>query len=222
MTRFTVKPLKQIVWILIVVLLAGCGVLPSDDGSPTSAAAGAILFQDDFSHVPSGWGTWDRKGGTVSYENGGLRILVEETNFDFWSVAGRQYEDAVIEADATRSGGPEDNDFGLICRYQDNRNFYMFIISSDGYYGIVKLKDDQHSLIGAEQLQFSDKISLSQPTHKLRAECSGDLLKFSVDGIPLIEAHDSDFKKGDIGVMAGAYAQPGVDVLFDNVMVTQP
>ena len=34
--------------------------------------------------------------------------------------------------------GPDDNDFGIICRYIDDNQFYYAIISSDGYYGIVR------------------------------------------------------------------------------------
>jgi hypothetical protein len=35
-------------------------------------------------------------------------------------------------------------------------------------------------------------------------------------------AKDSDFKNGDVGLLAGAFTQPGVDVLFDHFIVLQP
>ncbi len=209
--------------LLVVLFAAGCnGTQTKETLDPTPVPAGTILFADDFSTVPSGWGTWDRKGGLVTYEQGGLRILINQANFDFWSVAGKQFQDAVLEVDVTRLAGTTDNDFGLICRYQDNRNFYMFLVSNDGYYGIAKLKEDQHSLIGLKQLQYSDQIKPDTNSHHLRAGCVGSVLDLWVDGQKLLEVQDGDFSTGDVGVLAGAYSNLGVDVLFDNFKVRQP
>ena len=210
-------------FVISSLLFAGCAGLKTQTSStPTPVPAGAVLFEDDFTEVPSGWGIWNRKGGLVTYEQGGLRILVNEVNFDFWSVAGKQFRDVNVEVDAARLAGAADNDFGLICRYQDNHNFYMAMVSSDGYYGIAKMKDDQHSLIGIKQLQYSDQIKPDQISHHLQVECVGDRLSLSVDGLKLLDVHDSDFSGGDVGVMAGAYSSAGVDVLFDNFLVRQP
>jgi hypothetical protein len=210
------------------LLLAGFLAMGCNGGQETAkplegpVKSGDIIFRDNFSQVPSGWGTWERDEAVVAYEQGGLRILVNQADFDFWSVAGRHIEDAVIEVDVQRLAGPEDNDFGVICRYQDAKNFYMFLVSSDGYYGIAKLKEDQHSLIGVDQLKYSDRIRPDQSSHRLRADCVGENLKLYVDGNLMLEAHDSDFSTGDVGVLAGAYSTPGVDVLFDNFEVRQP
>jgi hypothetical protein len=222
--RLQVGVFPRIVFVLLLGFLAvGCsGGQDALQPLVNQVKSGDLIFQDDFSKVPSGWGLWDREEAVVAYEQGGLRILVNQADFDFWSVAGRRIEDAVIAVDMNRLAGPEDNDFGLICRYQDARNFYMFLVSSDGYYGIAKLKDDQHSLIGSEQLKYSDRIQPDQTAHRLRADCVGENLKLYVDGALLLEAYDSDFSSGDVGVLAGAYSTPGVDILFDNFEVRQP
>jgi hypothetical protein len=211
------------VLLMSAAVLAGCAPLESLLERPTpEIQPGTVLFQDDFAQVSSNWGIWDRSGGMVTYDQGGLRILVKEANYDFWSVAGKQFSDVRIESEATRLGGPEDNDFGLICRYQDNQNFYMFLVSSDGYYGIAKLKDNKHSLIGSTQLQYTGKIRPAQVKHTLRADCSGEVLRCYVDGSLLMEASDGDFQTGDVGVLAGAYSTSGVDILFDNFVVMRP
>lgn len=215
--------LARVMAILAAIPLAGCGLIGSlIERSTPAVQPGVVLFEDDFSEVSSSWGIWGRSGGTVTYDQGGLRILVKDSNYDFWSVAGKQYRDVQIESDVKRLGGPEDNDFGLICRYQDNQNFYMFLVSSDGYYGIAKLKDNQHSLIGITQLQYSGKIQPAQVAHRMRADCDGETLRLYVDGVLLMEARDGDFPAGDVGVLAGAYSTSGVDILFDNFMVIQP
>jgi hypothetical protein len=211
----------QILCVVILFMFCqGCS-----DAAPTAApapASGTLLFSDDFSAAPGSWGTWSDAGAMITYEGGGLRILVNETDFDYWSVAGQNFSDVQIEVDITRLGGPTDNDFGVVCRYRDEKNFYMFLVSSDGYYGIGKIKDDQHSLIGTDQLQYSAQILPDQTMHHVRADCVGQTLRLFVDGNLLLEAQDSDFSAGDVGVLAGSYATPGVDILFDNFTVKQP
>jgi hypothetical protein len=208
---------------IIPCLLAGCeGIDPITRATSTPHAPGEVLFEDDFSDVPSGWGTWNREGGLIAYEQGSLRILVNDVNYDYWSVAGKKFRDLGVGGDVTRKAGAGGNDFGLICRYQDKHNFYMFLVSSDGYYGIAKLKEDQHSLIGTKQLQYSENIKPDKTGHHLQASCVGDSLRLSVDGQALLEVHDSDFSHGDVGVLAGAYTKTGVDILFDNFKVKQP
>lgn len=184
--------------------------------------AGSIVFTDDFSSSESGWGTWNRDGSYITYRDGGLRFMINESQFDFWSVAGKNYTDAQIEVDAIKLNGPDDNDFGVVCRYQNKDNFYMLIISSDGYYGAAKMKGGQYTMIGPNQLQYSESIRKGLAINRLRADCKGSTLRLSVNGQKLIEVNDTDFPAGDVGLIAGAYNNKGVDVLFDNFVVKKP
>jgi hypothetical protein len=207
---------------LLLLMSTGCAPIDIESEGVEAEVVGSVLFQDDFSNPPTGWGTWNRDGASVEYHNGGLRILINQTQFDLWSVAGQKFEDAVIEVDAMPIGGPDDNDFGLVCRYQDKDNFYMLVISSDGYYGIARMKAGQYSMIGVEQLQYSDAILKGEVTNHLRADCIGSTLTLYVNGKKLIEAQDQNFAGGDVGVLAGAYNTQGVDILFDNFVVKKP
>ena len=69
------------------------------------------------------------------------------------------FADVTIEVDATKKDGPDDNDFGVICRYQDVDHFYYGIISSDGYFGLIKVTSDGSNMLGSENMQFSDLIN---------------------------------------------------------------
>lgn len=200
----------------------GCSSIPQQESGPGDSTAGAVLYEDDFSNPPTGWGTWNRGGASVEYHNSGLRILISEKQFDFWSVAGQKFADATIEVDAAKIGGPDDNDFGIICRYQDKDNFYMLVTSSDGYYGIAKMKAGQYSMIGADQLQYSSAIVQGQAVNRVRADCIGNALTLYANGQKLMTAQDSDFLSGDVGVLAGAYDTQGVEILFDNFVVKKP
>ena len=215
--------LARVVAVGLALVLASCGPVDTLLGQPApTSLPGEVLFQDDFSQVTNDWGIWERSTGNVSYAQGGLRILVNSANVDLWSVAGKRFGDVRVESEVRRMGGAPDNVFGLICRYQDNQNFYMFLVSSDGYYAIARLKDNQYGLIGIDQLQYSSKIQHDAITHQLRGDCVGESLKLYLDGALLMEARDGDFTTGDVGVLAGAYSTSGVDILFDNFIVTQP
>lgn len=208
--------------VLLALLVTSCQSALPGSTLEQQAQPGEVLFTDDFSSPLGGWGIWTRDGALVAYHNGGLRIQVNDVQYDFWSVAGKNYQDTLIEVDATRIGGPADNDYGVICRYQDKENFYMLVVSSDGYYGIAKIKSGQYSMIGSEQLQYSGSLLSEVSSTRLRAVCQGDALRLYANDQMLMEARDSDFASGDVGVLAGAYGEPGVDILFDNFVVKKP
>ena len=209
--------------IITTIMFSACSpASPSPETSITSLPSGAILFQDDFSNPNSGWGEWEEEGAEVKYKQGGLRILVNQPQFDYWSVAGREFSDTQIEVDARLIGKETDNDYGLICRYQDQDNFYMLVISSDGYYGIAKMKDGEHTMIGAEQLQYSTAIAQGNSTNHLRADCVGQTLTLYANDQKLMEATDGEYLSGDVGLLAGAYDRGDVDILFDNFVVKKP
>ncbi len=211
------------VLVMIVLVNAACTPVAARQSSPGPVKSGDILFSDDFSDPPSGWGIWARDGALVEYANNGLRILVNEPQYDFWSVAGLNFEDVQIEVDAAKIGGPDDNDFGIICRYQDKDNFYMLVVSNDGYYGIAKMSSGQYSMIGPQQLQYTGSaIASGQQRNHLRADCVGSQLSLYANGHKLMETEDEDFRSGDVGVIAGAYDVQGVDISFDNFVVKKP
>jgi hypothetical protein len=186
--------------------------------------SGDAIFRDDFSKPYSGWlrGTDLPNGGISDYADGKFRILVNEPNFDYWSNPNLLFENTRIEVDAVKQAGPEINRYGLICRYQDEKNFYFFIISSDGYYGLGKIKDNQLSLIGMDAMLPSNVVLAGSGLNHLRADCVDDELTFFVNGQQVAQAKDSDFSSGDVGMLVGTFDEPGVDVTFDNFVVVKP
>jgi hypothetical protein len=218
-------PLLAFIFVVVMLLLANVGCTPVSSGQAAAdqSAPGTEFFSDDFSDPPSGWGIWSREGAKAEYSEGGLRISVSQPQYDFWSVAGKNYEDVRVEVDAVKINGPDNNDFGILCRYLDKDNFYMLLVTSDGYYGIAKRKESQYSMIGSDQLQYTDSaIHSGKASNHLRADCIGPMLRLYANGQMLMEARDTDFANGDVGVLAGAYDTPGVDILFDNFVVKKP
>lgn len=210
--------LLAIISLFLVLYLGSCSIL-----KPTATAAGEIIFADGFSDPKTGWDTWtDENGSMVMYQNDGLRILVNATQFDYWSRPGLNIQDVQIEVDAAKIGGSNDNDFGIICRYQDRDNFYALLISSDGYYGILKVKEGVYSMIGTDKMEYSEAIQRGDAINHLRADCISDGLILWINGQKILIVRDADFPEGDVGLIAGTNATPGTDILFDNFLVYNP
>ena len=193
-------------------------------GSPEQiAASGEVLFQDEFSDPASGWNrVLDTEGNITDYENGGYRILNNKPISHIWSNPGLKFSDVQVEVDVTKLGGPEDNFYGVICRYKDGSNFYILAISSDGYYGMIKVKDGTLDLLGANDMQPNEMIIQGNATNHLRADCVTDTLALYANGQLLTSVQDSDFKTGDVGLEVSTRLQAGVDILFDNLSVIKP
>jgi hypothetical protein len=184
--------------------------------------SGALLFQDAFSDPSSGWDRVRTQQGMTDYEGDRYRIVVNTTNADYWANPGLSFQDVLIDLDAGKYGGPDDNDYGVLCRYQDKANFYFMIISSDGYYGIGKVHDGKQQLLQPPQMYHSEEIIPGEGPNHIQALCSGTILSLSVNGQLLATAEDSSFSEGDIGFIVGSFAEPGVDIWFDNISVRVP
>jgi len=183
-----------------------------------------IYFQDDFSNNETGWPTIRTDEGITDYENAVYRIFVNEENQDFFATPGLSLQsDVRVDVDATKVGGSDDNDFGVICRYQDNNNLYQFVISSDGYVGIMKWVDGSLQSIGAETLVEHPAVNMGNAQNHIRADCVGDTLTLYVNGQQVSTVQDTSFLSGgDVGVFAGTYDVPGTDIHFDNFVVSPP
>lgn len=219
--------MKRSWWAGIILFLFGltglaCAFGPFAAQSQPSSQSGSILFIDDFSDPSTGWDTWNDNNSMVAYQDGGLRFLINQPDFDFWSRPGKYYQDVHIEVDATKNGGPDNNDFGLICRFTDRDHFYAFLISSDGYTGIINVNDGQYIILSGENMQYNEAIQLGSAVNRLGADCTGSNLRMYVNGQKVLEAQDASHMAGEVGLMVGSYDIPGVDILFDNFVVKSP
>lgn len=202
----------------LLLLLAAC--TPSANPVALVTNPGDILYQEEFDDNTTGWDRVANENGIMDYDGGGYRILVQQPDFNLWSTPEKDYSDVRLEVDVARVNGPMENRAGLMCRYQ-NGDYYFFIISNDGYYAIGKFIGGQTLLLGLQAMQPSEFIQTDAVNH-LRADCIGDTLAFYVNYSQVSAVQDSDFPSGDVGVLAGAFSQPGTDVLFDHFVVIQP
>lgn len=198
---------------------AGASVTPSTES--TNPPRETDLFQDDFSDSSTGWFTGEEQGSNIYYDMGGYRILVDQPNVIAWATPNLRFTDVSIEVDATKIAGADENLFGILCRYQDERNFYILVIGSDGYYEIGKYKDGSYYRI-KDTAGFSGQIHKGRTTNRLRADCIGNSLTMYVNNLRLVKVDDNEFTSGDVGLTAAAFQIGNTNILFDNFVARKP
>ena len=208
----------KFLYLLALFFLSACASVPVPPVS--TANPGDVLYEEQFEDNTTGWARIANDHGIMDYDGGGYRILVREPGLNVWSTSEQNFGNVRVEADVIRLNGPDENRMGLLCRYRDG-DYYFFMITNDGYYGIGKFIGGMTLLLGQSEMQTSDAIQTGTMNH-LRADCIGDKLTFYINFTEVASATDSDFPSGDVGVLAGAFSEAGVDVLFDNFVVLQP
>jgi hypothetical protein len=229
------SPNRMFAWLIpAVALLFACSIMPQvTAGAPaagstpgaTVAATSAVIFKDDFSDLSNNWSSLTDAMGTTDYSDGKYLISVADTQSYLFSTpeALGDTTDVRVEVDVLKSVDTP-HDMGILCRFQDSDNFYYFLVASDGYFAIGKFKDGEEQLIGSDEMKADDSgvIHNGAADNHLRADCVGDTLVLYANGTKLFQVQDSDFTKGNVGLIAGSYDDTPISVFFDNFVVTKP
>jgi len=203
--------------VLITLLaLAGCQLFNMD------VAPGQVLFQDEFSLPSSGWDRYQDDAYLADYDAGEYKLVLYTPQTLAWSVPGIQLQDGMLRGEARRAGGPEDNLFGLICRYQGPGDFIFFAVASDGYAGIGRFAAGQRMLLSDESLLPTGSLVLPDGVNIIEADCVDERLTLRINGVEVAHAKDPAPAPGDVGLLAGAYEQAGVEIRFDRFSALQP
>lgn len=211
------------IWIAFITLLGAalaCAAPQPAATIPGMLPTGNEKLKDNFAKPNQlGWDKYQGEEGSIDFESGQYKINLKTPFAEIWANPDPKYtlpNDVIIEVQAKPSGS-KDNYFGIICRYKDNKNFYFLVVSSDGYYGIGKIKNGKHSLVNRTEMPPSDLIQ-NLTTVKLRAECTGSRLSLFANDAFLDQQEDTDFKSGGVGLILGIYEKEST-VLFDNFVV---
>lgn len=194
--------------VAVVALLVACG-------------GEQLSWADDFSDPASGWQAESDASAEVGYHEGVMRVLVRSPNRLAWASASRQLSDFHLAVEATQVAGPDDNEYGALVRMQDADHFYRFSVSGDGYYLVSKYNGEEWVALSGDWTP-SDAIHVGAATNLLEVVCRGATMTFLVNGVQLIQVEDRGYPRGDIGLYAGSFFEPDVEVHFDNLRVETP
>ena len=202
--------LLLIPFILFIFVLSACG-----------PALTPLPFADDFSTTNNGWKTASDEAIKIEVQDGALHFTIDDLDTIAWSTPkDKRFGDFVLDVDATQVEGPNDNTYGVIFRYQDDRNFYRLDISGDGYFAVFKRKDGAWSKV--QDYVESAAVHQGNATNHLQVIAKGNQFTFNVNGETVKTFSDGDFPSGNIGVTAGTlFDNAGVHIAFDNLTVSE-
>ena len=178
------------------------------------------LFQDDFSDESSGWPEVDDGNNLLEYRNGEYRILVRPA---LGGAAARnpnfQASDYSVEVDLRNLNAVKGSygiAFGIAT---DWSSFYSLEIYDDGWFGIYRW-DPGNVIILVEN--FSPSINQGDATNNIKIERVGSIINAYANNTMLASLTDSNYQGNRyIGLIALSYAQPNLDIRFDNFTVFQ-
>lgn len=215
---------RRCLWCVALALVFLVSACRGEQTNPCDE--GGTLFNDTFEEERNcGWALYNRNGASSTIGDGVLRLTTSQPGQIWWTNPGRNFDDVIITAEVEQVSGPVDNAFGVICRYQDSENFYVFLISSDGFYAIGKYESGSDQVVylsGDGGYVASDAINQGQARNSIRASCVADELTLMVNGELLESVTDTTFLTGDIGLGASTFQSGALTVDYDNVRVLAP
>lgn len=196
---------------------------PGTEVGPMSPGS-QVLFADDFSDPKSGWDVRETDNGASGYRDGRYFIRVDKPKYQFWSTPQQDFTgDVVVNVTAGVSGGPQENEMGVMCRYQDGDNFVYGSVGSDGFYAIIEVASNKTNILTSKgKFQQSDAIPVGSESYFIQLACVGDQYTLLVNGEEIDSATSSAFTGGDVGLLAGTFDEGGVEVVFDDFSVSAP
>lgn len=214
---------KLFILVPLVLLLAAS--LAACTGNSAAPDVKNALFFDDFSKSSSGWTQINNDSGSIAYASQHYLISIPKPGTLLLATPGKSFPgDVSIEVDARKTGGSDDNYIGILCHYQNPDNYFMFVVTSDGYSGITMRKDGEDTLIspGLKFLKM-DGIKKGNATNHLRADCIGETLTLYANGRQVSLAYNKSLTGGDAGLaLRSGKLEGGTVVQFDNFVVNNP
>ncbi len=197
-------------------------VIKSSSLGGGSSSSSQIIYQDNFDDQSSGWEIGSYDHGEVGYQGGKYIVTSDGDGATMWGIGNQSFGDADIQVETSQVQAPgnNNNDYGIMCRAQDNGDGYYLLISGDGNYSILLGNGDSYEPL--VDWQESSVIHTGNASNLLRAVCSGSNLDLYVNGQHLASAQDDTFSSGEIALTATSYETDGTEIHFDNLTVSQP
>lgn len=179
-----------------------------------SGITDSILYQDDFEDntINPAWsfrnGSWVESGGlmrqTSNYWSGGY------IGGAYAIVGSKSWPDYTLSADISSA----DNDnIGLVFRYQDPQNFYLFAWELEGSLRFIKRFVD-----GVETNLALDNVPYDQNTwYHVKIITDDSLIQCYIDSSLVFDVTDTTFATGKVGL----YCYGNTGSYWDNFSVVQ-
>jgi len=165
------------------------------------------------------WYLFDSSTGEGKIEDETFILVAKEPERVEWTFGGKKFGNAYVTAktlvpNTTCKAG---DNWGLIFRMKDNANFYMFGVSCDGKYRLLKRLDGAWETI----LDFADSDAIADLGQRnvLGVRAAGNQISLYTNDQFLVTVADGTFAEGVVGMYVGSRLTPNLTVSFDDIAV---
>lgn len=196
----------------VAVLVGGCSLFKS-----------GILYEETWSGTTATeWYTGDSESNAVWIEDGRYHDLVKQATVMMqWNSGAGTFGDAQFDVDVRHEEGTDNLAAGgLVFRFADAENTYLFQVTTSGYFRVAKWVADAWTTL--VNWTASAVIRTGKAENHLTVLAEGTTLTFLINDQEVAEITDSSFATGFVGVAAQAF-DDNVDVeeSFDNLVVRE-
>ncbi len=173
------------------------------------------VVREDFSDPHSGWEIVDDSAATGGYADGEYVVDIAELGYYVTVDSGIETQRPVVSTTVRNPGRSPSAGFGILCRYQSERDFVALVAGTDGRAAILRRRDDELAVISGDGMwTASSEIPVNAPTYRLRADCRRSTVALFVDGRKVVSAR-LPLESGHVGLFAAGK----VEFHFDDVVI---
>lgn len=190
-------------WLLLLLLLCvGCAA-PLPEGTPV-ATAGTPYLTDTFDPPHSAWVRFDTEAGAAYALQGEFFLEDRGRGIAVYSpLLDEVHTDVTIGVQLRHVQGSFNNWMGVLCRQQDEENYYLFAISADGYYLLLRVQDGAPTALTGPQT--SAAIQKGKAVNTLTARCRGTSLSLWInDALVVTRVDEALAEAGQVALFADA------------------
>ncbi|NJP06131.1 MAG: hypothetical protein HC837_11180 [Chloroflexaceae bacterium] len=187
------------------------------------AAAMTPLF-DDFSDPTTG--TVLAGADEVAqyrFVDGTYQIAIQAAETLAWGLIDHDYGDMTVEVDTWIEDDTVLTATGLIFGYQNDRNFYLFRVASNGFYSLERLEENAWTVLldwtPAPILESPATLPDGSLSYRLRVTTRGQRISLLVNGHMLEETIDHAFPGGKVALAASTLNDRTIRIRFDNLSI---
>jgi len=193
-------------------------------GTVTTSTSTVFSTTDAFSGNTTNWQPLTTSRWGVVTDAGNARYALKTTAFsalsgnrlgEYTLVKGKTYADFTLTANVRTTEKLTTNpgaDYNVLFGFQDAKNYYYFMYSGTTSYSQL------FKVVGGTRITLADATNLAIPDtayHTVKVERSGSTITVFFDGAKKLEATDTTFMTGRIGI--GGYNDAA---MWDDIRVT--
>lgn len=184
----------------------------------------AVLLQENFADA--------QKSVLRIYEDDEVRYAIERERYlieikqpevTAWSLVEGEYTNVAIQVEVQSTRSTAATAGGIVFRCRDDANFYLYAVSSEGFYRLELLEDGEWIAL----IDWTPSEAIVVPTagypnvaNLLRVEVVDTQIALLVNGILLEKTIDSTFAAGAAGLAAMTF-DGGGRVTFDDFVIAR-